>query len=556
MNARKHILTIIISLSLFSWGCNKTKQITEEKPQISTSIDAPKLVVGIVIDQMRYDYIYRYWDDYSTGGFKRLIQKGFFYENHHFDYAPTYTGPGHASIYTGTTPEMHGIIANDWWDKESDTTVYCVSDTNYQGVGTSSNSGQMSPHRMLTTTITDQLKLATNNRSKTIGISLKDRGAILPAGHMADAAYWLVGKDWITSTRYMNELPQWVRNYNNENWPDKFLEKGWHLTNPIEQYDESLPDNNPFEGAYKGTLKPTFPYDLKTLAPDNYDYGILKGTPLGNQLLLDFAKRAIVNEKMGQGEFTDFLALSFSATDYVGHQFGTQAIETQDAYLQLDIQIADLLVFLDQQYGKDNYLVFFTADHGAVHAPSFMQKNKVPVKYWNPGNMVDDIKVDLNKKYGLAEWINNYSNDQIFLNLFAVDSAGIDLHEMEDYIASRVILTEGVQKVFTGYALQNTEFTKGVSDKIQNGYHQQRSGEVVVVIKPGWLQYGTRTGTSHGRPYAYDTHVPLIFYGWNIPNGHTFVESNIRDIAPTLASLLKIQMPNGCTGKPLVEVLK
>lgn len=537
-------------------GCVNTQQITSKTEETSTTSETPKLVVGIVIDQMRYDYIYRYWDDYSEGGFKQLIEKGFFYENHHFDYAPTYTGPGHASIYTGTTPEMHGIIANDWWDKNADTLVYCVSDNKFLGVGTTSNAGKMSPHRLLTTTITDQLKLATNNRSKTIGISLKDRGAILPAGHLANAAYWLVEENWVTSTRYMNQLPSWVTTYNNEKWPDKFLEQGWSLTYPLEKYDESQPDNNPFESAYKGGIKPTFPYDLKTLAPENYGYGILKGTPLGNQLSLDFAKRAIINEKMGQGKFTDFLALSFSATDYVGHKFGTQAIETQDAYLQLDLQIADLLQFLDQQVGKDKYLIFLTADHGAVHAPSFMQKKQVPVKYWQPGNMVDDIKEDLNNKYGQARWIKNYSNDQFFLNLGAIDSAKIDLHEIEDYIASRAILAEGVQKVVTGYTLQNTEFTKGTLDKIQNGYNQQRSGEVIVIIKPGWLQYGTRTGTSHGRPYAYDTHVPLIFYGRNIPSGRSFNESNARDIAPTLAAILRIQMPNGCTGKPLVEVLK
>lgn len=547
------IKTILLFVGLYLLTIHSV--FSQDKKNISRT-PSPKLVVGIVIDQMRYDYVYRYWDDYSENGIKKLINRGFSLESHHFDYAPTYTGPGHASIYTGTTPDMHGIIANNWYDKKQDTSVYCVSDYEYQSVGTVSSKGQMSPHRMLTTTITDQLKLANNMRSKTIGISLKDRGSILPVGHTADAAYWLVDDKWITSTRYMDELPPWVIKYNDEKWPEKYLDEGWHLLKNINEYDESLPDNNPHEGSFVGKLKPVFPYDLKALAPDNYGYGILKGTPAGNLLTLEFAKRAIEFEKLGQGKFTDFLAISFSATDYVGHKFGPQSIEAQDTYLKLDLQVADLLSYLDDNVGKGEYLVFFTADHGAVHVPSYLQKLKIPSGYWNPGNMVDEVKEKLNSIYGSGDWVKNYSNDQFFLNKELIEKQNISLSEMENLIAEIAQQTEGVYRAITGYNLSHQEFTKGVLGKIQNGYNRNRSGEVIVITEPGWLQYSTRTGTSHGKPFPYDTHVPLIFYGWHVPQGKSYIETNIKDIAPTLAAMLRIQMPNGCTGKVIVEVME
>lgn len=550
MTQLKFILTLFI-ICFGSYVSNGQKQ----KVKKFNKTTQPKLVVGVVIDQMRYDYIYRYWDDYSDKGFKKLLSKGYSCENHHFNYAPTYTGPGHASIYTGTTPEMHGVIANNWFSKMEDSLVYCVEDPSVLSRGTEFKAGQMSPHRLLTTTITDQLKLATNKKSKIIGISLKDRGAILPAGHMADAAYWFVDEKWVSSSHYMEALPQWVNEFNNEKIPENYIDLGWSLLKDKKQYNESQPDNNPFEGAFKGSLRPVFPYNLRALVDSTSVSNLIKMTPHGNQLTLDFAKRTIINEQMGKDVITDFLAVSFSSIDYIGHQFGTQSMEIQDAFLRLDLQIADLLIFLDKNVGKGDYLLFLTADHGAVHVPSFMKKNQVPVDYWNPGNMVDDVKDLLNEKYGNGEWIRNYSNDQFFLNLELIVNSGINKKEMEDYIVSVVINYSGVHRAITGYSLLNNHFEKGVLAKIQNGYNQKRSGEVIVITKPGWLKYGTRTGTSHGLPYRYDTHVPLIFYGSNIDCGRTFEETHISDIAPTIAALLRIQEPNGCTGKPIVQVL-
>ncbi len=555
--------SVILFIGLLIISCSSSSQVKQHEENkvevIGNDLDRPKLVVGLVVDQMRYDYVYRYWDDYSDDGFKKLITDGFFFENTHFSYAPTYTGPGHASIYTGTTPEMHGIIANDWYSKDEDTSVYCVRDPLANGVGTSSSGGKMSPHRMHTSTMTDELKLATNMRAKTIGISLKDRGAILPAGHIADGAYWYSGGDegnWVTSDRYMNELPPWVMDFNNEGNSEKYLKEGWSLLLDEAEYDESLPDNNPYEGSFSGLLRPVFPYNLKELAPKNYGYSILKGTPAGNTMSNLFAQAAIKGESLGKDDVTDFLALSFSSTDYVGHQFGPQSMEAQDIYLRLDLEIAQLIKFLDTEVGEGEYVVFLTADHGSVQVPSYLQKLQVPADYWSPGNMVIDAKAFLVKRFGVGNWILDYSNNQFFLNHKLANQKGLKMVDLENDLVDFCVEYDGVLKATTAHAMRNNEYTEGVLNVIQNGYNQERSGDVIIVSKPGWMQYSSRTGTSHGSPFAYDTHVPLIFYGWGIEKGNSFEKTYIRDIAPTVSSLLHIQMPNGCTGNTLLELMR
>ncbi|MDL5045065.1 alkaline phosphatase family protein [Oscillatoria amoena NRMC-F 0135] len=328
----------------------------------SQTVDRPKLVVGIMIDQMRQEYLYRYYDKYGDGGFKRLIKDGFMLNNAHYNYVPTYTGPGHASVYTGTTPAYHGIIGNVWYDKNLKKTVYCAGDETCTPVGSeTSANGKISPHRMLTTTITDELKLATQRRSKVISISDKDRGSALPGGHMADAAYWydeVTGK-MITSSYYMSSLPSWTEKFNSLKLPDKYLNGVWNALLPIESYAESGSDNSPYESKFRGETKNTFPYDLKTLRKSNNNYELLSYTPFSNDYLTEMAFAAIDGEKLGADAWTDFLCLSYSAPDKIGHQVGPQSVELQDVYLRLDRNIAELLKKLDQVSGPGNYLVFF-----------------------------------------------------------------------------------------------------------------------------------------------------------------------------------------------------
>ena len=340
----------------------------------------PKLVVGVVVDQMRYDYITRFWDKFGEEGFKKLISEGFNFRNNHFNYIPTYTGPGHASVFAGSAPQTHGIVSNDWFNKFEEQSVYCVGDPSVRSIGTDSDAGKMSPHRLLTTSVADENRLHTQLRGKTIGIALKDRGAILPAGHTANGAYWFHGKNegkWITSSFYTEELPQWVKNFNKSGKAESYL-KPWTTLAKVETYLESGTDINAFEGGFRGKDDAGFPYDLKALAEQNGQFDILKATPYGNNLTTDFALAALEGEKLGQDEFTDFLTLSYSSTDYVGHNFGVNSKEIQDTYLRLDQDLARLLKNLDEKVGKGNYTLFLTADHGAVQVPAYLESLKIP----------------------------------------------------------------------------------------------------------------------------------------------------------------------------------
>ena len=518
----------------------------------------PKLVVGIVVDQMRYDYITRFYNRFGDGGFKKIIENGFTLENAHFNYIPTYTAVGHTSVYTGTTPNNHGIISNNWYDKYLKESIYCVTDTNYNSVGSDSKRGQRSPFRLMTTTITDQLHLAQNNKGKTIGIALKDRSAILPVGHTANAAYWYDGGlqgNFITSSFYMDNLPNWVNDFNNKKVPEKYLSKTWNTLYDIKTYTNSFDDNNDFEGTFKGKETPTFPYNLKELKDENGNLGMINNTPFGNSLTLDFAKAAIENENLGKGSYTDFLAISFSSTDYIGHKFGPQSIEIEDTYLRLDKDIEKLINYLDTKVGKSNYTLFLTADHGAVHVPAYLQSLKIPAHYLGTLNIKNFLKKVTLKYFKSDKLIENFSNYQIFLNKETIESLGFSKKEVADKIVEEIINCEGIYKAITANTLQTTYFNSGILNSLQNGYNQKFSGDVLLIPYPATLT-GGRKGTSHGSGYNYDTHVPIIFYGNGIKTGKSSKRHHIIDIAPTIANLLQIEPSNAATGKVIVEALK
>lgn len=528
-----------------------------QTPVKSSSGDQPKLVVGIVVDQMRYDYIYRYWNKFGADGFRRLLNEGYFCRNTSYNYVPTYTGPGHASIFTGTTPAVHGIIANDWYDRDTKKEVYCAGDNAVKGVGSDEPEGRRSPVNMLSTSITDQLRLASNMQSKVVGVALKDRGAILPAGHTG-AAYWYEGKtgNWISSSYYMKELPQWAKDFNAQQIAKTYLGQEWNTLLPIEQYTESIADDNPYEGLFRGETKPVFPHKLPQLAEANGQLGMIRGTPFGNSFTSDFAMAAVRGENLGRGKATDFLTLSFSSTDYVGHMYGPQSVETEDTYLRLDRDIAIFLHFLDTWLGKNNVLVFLTADHGAVEVPQFLMDKKIPGGYFKARPVIDSLKKTFKARYG-DTLIREYSNEQVFLDRKAILQKNLDKEAIEKYIAAVFLTQPGVSDVLTSGAMQQSHFADGPRHLLQNGYHARRSGDVCVLLDPDWIEdYGRRTGTTHGAPWSYDTHVPLIWYGWKVQRGSSDVPASITDIAPTLAMLLNIQFPNGCTGRPIPGITK
>ncbi|HRH66514.1 MAG TPA: alkaline phosphatase family protein [Bacteroidia bacterium] len=516
----------------------------------------PAFVVGIVVDQMRYDYLFRYWNHYGNNGFKRLMNQGFLCKNANFNYVPTYTAPGHACIYTGTTPAVNGIVSNDWYDRETQKSIYCVSDSTEKPVGTTSISGKMSPRQMLSTTLTDELRLATNFRSKVIGISLKDRGAILPAGHTANAAYWHdpYSNNWVSSTYYMQELPAWAIQFNSRNLNDSLLSSPWTTLLPITDYKESTTDDNAYEGLFKGETKPVFPHNLPAIKQQ--DPELIRRTPFGNTFTRMFAEAAVEGEQMGKRGETDFLALSFSSTDYVGHMYGINAIETEDTYLRLDLEIEKFLNFLDKRFGTGNYLLFLTSDHGAAHNPEFSQDQKIPSGNMKEDRITDTLIAHISRLYGDSELVLSASSHNIYLNRNLIEKKKLNIEEIQNQCARFVLQFNGVSKAATATELSRSTCREGLGKLMQNGFHEQRSADVLIQLQPGWLDWYTKTGTSHGTYYHYDTHVPLIFYGNEIDPGSTARDLNISDIAPTICTLLNIESPSGCTGQPILEVLK
>ncbi|PKP43731.1 MAG: alkaline phosphatase [Bacteroidetes bacterium HGW-Bacteroidetes-13] len=549
---KKTFLLVFAFLSLTTFGQAKV----DLTANLNSETAKPKLVVGIVVDQMRYDYLTRFYNRFGEGGFKRLMNEGFNCQNNHFNYIPTYTAPGHASIFTGTTPSMHGIIGNNWYDKDSNEDVYCVSDKDYQSVGATDNSGRMSPHRLKVNTITDQLRLHTQFRSKTIGIAIKDRGAILPAGHTAKAAFWFDGDDegkWISSTYYLDKLPDWVNKFNQSGKAEAYM-KPWNTLYDVKTYTESGSDDNTYEGLFKGETKPVFPHDLPKLRKENKNFEMIKSTAFGNSITTDFAIAAIKGEQLGKGSETDFLTLSFSSTDYVGHMFGVNSVEVEDTYLRLDQDLERFLLLLDTEVGKGNYTVFLTADHGAVDVPAYLRDHKIPAGYFDSSSFKKYLKEFSIRKFEGNQLIKDISNKQVFLDEKLISEKDYDLDDVEEAFAQAILGFPKIAETYTATAMRNTDFSKGVANLLQNGYNQKRSGNVLYTLKSGVIDY-TKTGSTHGSGYDYDTHVPLLFYGWGIRQGKTVQKTNITDIAPTIAALLGIEMPDGTTGIPLEFVI-
>lgn len=527
----------------------------QTKPTKPASLARPKLVVGIVVDQMRYDYWFRYYDKYSEGGFKRLMREGFNCRNHHYHYALTVTAAGHASVYTGSTPAIHGIVGNDWFDKRLGKGMYCVADSTVQPVGTTNAAaGKMSPKNMLVSTITDQLRIGTNYQNKTIGIAIKDRGAILPAGHTANGAYWFDSKtgSWITSTFYMNDLPQWVKDYNAKKRPSELMKQNWNTLLPIEKYTESTADDQPYEAKLPGAKKSVFPYDLAGIAGDAF--GVLASTPHGNTITKEMALEALKNEQLGKGKSTDFLAVSFSTPDYVGHGFGPNSVEEEDIYLRLDRDLAELLNAFDAQVGKGNYLLFLSADHGVMDVVDLWKKNRLPAGRLNIGQVNTAVKAVLKEKFGDGDFIRASENYQFYLNHDLLKQKNLSVDKIVEAIRPTMLDFDGIAEVLNTHDLSNANINDYLLTLYKNGTHAKRSGDIQIVTEPGWMS--STIAATHGAPYNYDTHIPLLFFGWGIKPGETFSRTAVADTAPTVAALLKLLEPSGNIGHIIEDVMK
>ena len=550
----KFLLTVTFAVAFLTASAQNKKTATAT----ATSLPRPKLVVGIVVDQMRWDYLYRYYDRYQTGGFKRMLNEGFTCENTQIDYIPTVTAAGHTCIYTGSVPSIHGIAANDFIVQATGKSMYCTDDSTVVAVGSTSAAGKMSPRNLLVTTVTDELRLATNFRSKVIGIALKDRGGILPAGHAANAAYWFDDSNgsWISSTYYMTDLPAWVKAVNAQKSAEKYLKQDWNTLYPISTYVQSAPDNSPkYEGKYSGADGPTFP--VKTSELYKGRVGMIRATPYGNTITLEMAKAAVENEQMGKHDVTDFLAVSCSSTDYVGHQFGPNSVEAEDTYLRLDKDLASFFTYLDEKVGKGNYTVFLSADHGAAHNPAFLTDHNIPAGNWTEGPALSGLNKLLEDKYKVKGAVLNFENYQVNLNYAALKKDNISEDAVKFDCVTYLKKLPEVAYAVDMTRVDEASLPNDLKIRIQNGYNAERSGTIQIILKPGWFSgaHGA-TGTTHGSWNPYDAHIPLVFMGWGIKHGSLVRETHMTDIAPTIAALLHIQAPNGNIGKPVGEVLK
>lgn len=524
--------------------------------------DSPKLVVGIVVDQMCYEYLYRYYNKFGKDGIRLLMDKGTNCRNTNFNYIPTYTGPGHASIYTGTTPTNHGIVGNDWYDRSFGAQVNCVGDSTVFSIGTQTTNGECSPFNLKVNTITDQLKL-TYPKSKVISMSIKNRGAILPGGHLSDGSYWYdysSGK-FITSSFFMDSLPDWVKSFNNGDCLNKYSNMTWNTLYDINTYSESEADDSPYEHLLPGKKTPTFPYSLKemTVSEDVSFADIFPYTPFANTYLKDFAMASIDAEGLGKDDQTDMLCISFSSTDIIGHAFGPYSVEIEDTYLRFDKDIAALITALDEKVGKDEYVIFFTADHAVVPVPQYLTDKNLPGGYFFVDTNMVDLSLALTEKYG-EDLVLNQINLNVYLDNERIKALNLNKEEVENFTANVIAEWSGVKHVYTSAQLENSNVSDEWKDMVRNGYHAAESGNVLFILDPGYLPKssdydGARKGTSHGSAYSYDTQVPLIWYGKNVPQQEIFRHINITDITATLTHLLYLQKPNATTGNPILELL-
>ncbi len=545
------ILTIFITHQFSNPSCSGQEgtKIPSEKP---------RLVIGIVISQMRHDYIYRYWDKFEKNGLKQLITRGTLCKNTSFNYLLSQEGVGHSTIATGTVPASHGIVSKEWYLNLQDKIIRNIDDEKQKTVGGSYEAGKFSPVHLMSTTYSDELRLSNNFKSRVFSISLEAAPAIFSGGHTANGAYWFDKEsgNWISSTYYIDSLPAWVNDFNNKRLADTYMEREWNTLLPVDQYTESLPDNNKYETGIEGCI--TFPYSLSGLnrkKKRKTDYSILASTPFGNTLTKDFAISTIVNEELGKDEYTDVITVAFTATENIGNLFGPNSVEIEDALLRLDNELAHFLSFIDEYIGKENTLIYLTSDHGVAQIPTYLSDFKIPSGYFNQNGAISLLKSALNNVYGKGDWVKAYHSQQIYLNRTLIEDAGISLAEFQNYTAQFILQFTGVANTITSTTLQTTNFTSGIFEKIQNGFNQKRSGDVIINLKAGWVEKDSGS-TNHNSSYAYDSRIPLIWYGWKTGRSTILRPVDITDIAPTISTFLDIAYPNACSGIPVLELIK
>ncbi|HMV86684.1 MAG TPA: alkaline phosphatase family protein [Blastocatellia bacterium] len=529
---------------------------TAQQRRQTASAKKVRLIVGVVIDQFRYDYLTRFEDQFGEGGFKRLLNGGAVFTNANYIHTPTFTACGHATFMSGATPAMNGIIANEWFDRKANKVVTSVSDDNTKLLGGNAGASGSSPRKMLGSTLGDELKLTTIGRAKVIGVSHKDRSAILPVGKRPDGAYWfsLDNGNFVSSDYYFNDLPDWVKKFNSEQHCNRYFGAKWERLLPESAYQRSLPDD--VEGE-KNTYGNTFPH----VVTGNHDklskefYDDFEKTPFANDYLLDFAKAAIENEKLGADDVTDLLTISFSANDLLGHKFGPYSQEVQDMTLRTDQLMAKLLTYLDQKIGAGQWVLALTADHGVGPVPEQTQKLGYGGRVTNK-QVIDAVEAALDKQFGEEKWVLSFTYGNVYLDEVAAAKRKVSIEEIERVANQALKAVPGIAEAFTHTQLSAGRLpANAITKSVANGFFSSRNGNLIVIPQPFYL-LGTPDAASHGTPYEYDTHVPVLFYGAGVAAGSFASVSSPADIAPTLATLLKLETPSNSVGHVLMEAIK
>ena len=523
--------------------------------------DRPTLVVGVVIEQLRYDQLEKFRTRLGENGIRKLLNEGTYFQNAYFEYVLTQSAPGHVTISTGTEPSMHGITSDRWYLTLKNELMYCTQDDQVKPVGGSYESGLHSPVNLHVSTFSDELKMATNRNAKVFAVGLKESSVIFSAGHAADGAYWYdnASGTWMSSTYFIDSLPGWVNDFNALKYSDTYLNNPWNLLRTEKDYSDCIRDSNIYEAGFGGVNY--FPYDLKKISTNNknnskHDFSLLRETPFGNSLTTSFAIRLIEKEGLGKDDVTDYLSICYSSTDNIGHRFGPSSFEMADALLRLDQDIRDLLNFLNDKLGKKNILVYLTASHGISEIPGILEDNRIPAGYFRQNQALQLLRSYLNAVYGEGDWIKGYSDRQIYLNRTLIEDARIPLDEVQKKVARFLVQITGIASAYPYSAFEANDFGNGNLKRIINNYNPQRSGDVIITLNSGWVEKEDGYVTNHSSPYEYDSHVPLIWYGWSVNRATVTRKVNMADVAATLSSLCRVPYPNACTGEPMFELFR
>ncbi len=520
----------------------------------------PKLIVGIVVEQMRYDYLFRYWDKFSNNGFKKLVSEGAFCKNANYDYLLNHSSSAYATIVTGTNPSNHGIISDDWYLRLLNKTQNCVNNNEVKLIGVDSDDVGKSPEQLLSTTWSDELKMSNFKNSKIISISMKDYGAVLSGGLLADQAYWFDNKtgNWITSSYYIKTNKKWVNSFNEKKFQDVYLNRNWDTFLAMQKYRESIYDNYVYEKGFYGQI--TFPYQLAVIKEKRGDYSILEQTPHGNTYTKDFALYAIIKEGLGKDHHTDFLSISFTSCGSISDIFGIRSVEIEDAYLRLDKDIAHLISSLEDILGKENFIIYLTSDRGAGDIPQMFEELSERNNYFDAGSAMVVLSSYLRLLYGNKDWLEYFDDSQIYLNRDIIEEAGLSLDDFQRTTANFFVQFTGVSNAIAVSDLQSGTFENNIMGKAQNSYNQKRSGDIFINLEPGWtVKPETKKDKSlSARTYFYseNIHVPLIWYGWKIPQKNIYRKINITDISSTISFILNINHPSLSNGNPIEEILE